>query len=853
MPHLIPGASRFKACCENGKIGHATCRRSKTPCFELFLDALLLLKSGFAVCTLNLGIPFASTEAVINTCMERGDFQRRQQAEADSDRFVTLALDMFCIASSDGYFKRLNPAFTQTLGWSVEEMLARPFLDFVHPDDRAATLAEVERQVARGEKVLHFENRYQHKDGSWRVLSWRSVPHPGGFMYATARDVTELKQAQEALRRSEESLAVTLHSIGDAVMATDSEGRVTRMNPVAEKLTGWTQSEAKGRSIVEVFQIVNEGTRQPAVIPVDTVLRTGEIHGMANHTVLIARDGTEWPIADSAAPIRDKSGRILGVVLVFRDVTAERKAERSLLESEQRLRALNEKLEQRVEERTAEVREALATLDATADATLIFEPETLRFRFVNEGALRQLGYSREELLTMTVVDINPEFGEAHFRALLSPLLRGETRVHRFTTRHRHKDGHDIPVEINLQYVARQGKSSCFICIARDISERLKNERLALRSQRLESLGTLAGGVAHDLNNALAPILMSVELLRMQYPDESQMLGTIQASAKRGADMVRQLLTFAKGAEGERICIQPVHLIKEMLGIMKGTFPKNIRLEFNYDKKLPTVLGDATQLHQVLLNLCVNARDAMPHGGTLTLEAESREVDAVYASSVPDAKPGKYVVLRVGDTGTGIQPEILDRIFDPFFTTKNPDKGTGLGLSTVMGIVKGHGGFVQVYSQIGQGSTFAAWLPADRMGSDTGFVAKSYDGFRGQEETILLVDDEAAIREIGRAVLRRLNFKPLTATDGADGLMQAAEHRTDLSAVIIDLHMPHMDGLGFVRALRRMLPDMPIVVASGRLDEITKEEFKCLGVTMHLAKPFTEAQLADVLKNIFAPN
>jgi PAS domain S-box-containing protein len=801
---------------------------------------------------LNLGIPSASAEPVINTSMVRGDFHTRQQVEADSDRFVTIALDMFCIASSDGYFKRLNPAFTQTLGWSVEEMLARPFLDFVHPDDRAATLAEVERQVARGEKVLHFENRYQHKDGSWRVLSWRSVAHPGGFMYATARDVTELKQSQEALRRSEESLAVTLHSIGDGVMATDSEGRVTRMNPVAEKLTGWSQSEAQGRSIVEVFQIINEGTRQPAVIPVDTVLTTGEIHGLANHTVLIARDGTEWPIADIAAPIRDKSGRILGVVLVFRDVTAERKAERSLLESEQQLRALNEELEQRVEERTAEVGEALATLDATADATLIFEPETLCLRLVNEGAERQVGYSREELLTMTVVDINPEFEEGRFRTLIAPLLRGEARVHRFTTRHRHKDGHDIPVEINLQYVARQGKSSCFICIARDISERLKSERLALRSQRLESLGTLAGGVAHDLNNALAPILMSVELLRMQYPDESQMLGTIQASAKRGADMVRQLLTFAKGAEGERVSIQPAHLIKEMLGIMKGTFPKNIRLEFDCDKKLPTVLGDATQLHQVLLNLCVNARDAMPHGGTLTLEAESREVDAVYASSVPDAKPGKYVVLRVRDTGTGIQPEILDRIFDPFFTTKNPDKGTGLGLSTVMGIVKGHGGFVQVYSQLGLGSTFAAYLPADRMGSDTQHVFKSDDRFRGHEETVLLVDDEAAIREIGRAVLRRLNFKPLTATDGADGLMQAAEHRTDLSAVIIDLHMPHMDGLGFARALRRMLPDMPIVVASGRLDEITKVEFKSLGVTMHLAKPFTEAQLADVLKNIFAP-
>jgi CheY-like chemotaxis protein len=224
---------------------------------------------------------------------------------------------------------------------------------------------------------------------------------------------------------------------------------------------------------------------------------------------------------------------------------------------------------------------------------------------------------------------------------------------------------------------------------------------------------------------------------------------------------------------------------------------------------------------------------------------------VYASAVPDAKPGKYVALRVHDSGTGIPPEILDRIFDPFFTTKGPDKGTGLGLSTVMGIVKGHGGFMQVYSAPGQGSTFSAYLPADRVAGDTAHVTKPEVEFRGQGETVLLVDDETSVRDMGRVVLRRLNFKPVTATDGADGLMQVAEHRTDLRAVITDLHMPHMDGFGFVRALRRMRPDIPIVVASGRLEEKEKAELKTLGVTAYLDKPFTEGQLAEALKNLLA--
>ncbi len=794
----------------------------------------------------------------------RRDFEKRQQAEAaqrlSEARYRTLfdSIDEgFCIIQMifdeqekpvDYRFLEVNPSFEKQTG--LRDAPGKRMRELAPRHE--AYWFEIYGRIAVTGEAARFQNRAEQLHRMYDVYAFRLGDPKKRQVAILFNDITERQQMEKALHHSEESLAVTLHSIGDAVLATDPDGRVTRMNLVAEKLTGWTQAGALGRPITEVFHIINEETRQPAVIPVDKVLATGEIHGLANHTVLIARDGTERPIADSAAPIRDKNDRVLGVVLVFRDVTEERKAEKAIRDSEQRLLVLNEELERRVEERTAEVRQALLTLDATEDGAFIADLETLRFTYVNKGAVRQLGYTREELLTMTPVDINLKFDMAKFRELLAPMLRDKVHTHRFTTLHRHKDGHDIPVEINLQYVAPAGERPRFVAIARDITERKQIESQLLRSQRLESIGTLAGGLAHDFNNALAPILMGVELLKMQYPKESQIVDIFESSAKRGAAMVRQLLSFAKGSEGERVIIQPGHLVKELEKMMEGTFPKNIQLVIKCDPKLPTVRGDATQLHQVLLNLCVNARDAMPHGGTLTLEAQRMKMDAAHASSIPDAKPGQYLALRVRDTGTGIPPEIIDRIFDPFFTTKGPDKGTGLGLSTVMGIVKGHGGFLQVDSQPGKGSTFTVYLPTAGAGSDTEHVTKAAVEFRGQGESILLVDDEADVREMERVVLRHLNFKPLTAFDGADGLIQAALHRTELRAIITDLQMPHMDGLTFVRMLRRMLLDIPVMVASGRLEDTVAGEFKALGVTCHLGKPFTEAQLAEALKKLLAP-
>jgi PAS domain S-box-containing protein len=554
----------------------------------------------------------------------------------------------------------------------------------------------------------------------------------------------------------------------------------------------------------------------PVRLPVEAPVERESVYLKQYNQVLVRK------LEDKMAQL-EKANRELE-----RDITERQRTEDKLREAETRYRTLFEQ---------------------SPDGIVIIDPETVRPLEFNAAAHQQLGYSREEFAQLCLADIDATAAPEGIRTRIAQVIRDGRGD--FETCYRTRQGDLRNIHVTAQLMNIQGHS-IYHCIWRDITERLKSERLTRRSQRLEAIGTLAGGVAHDLNNSLAPILMGVELLRQQYPSESKIVDLFDTSAKRAADMVRQLLTFAKGTEGGRFSIQLTHLVKEMQGIMRGTFPKNIELVVTCDKELPTVLGDATQLHQVLLNLCVNARDAMPHGGTLTLEARRVAVDAAYAGTIPDANPGNYVVLRVRDTGTGIPPEILDRIFDPFFTTKEPDKGTGLGLSTVIGIVKGHGGFMQVYSHPGQGSTFTAYLPAEGAENNLALAPGSEVKFRGQGETILIVDDEAVVRSMASALLLQMNFKTVTATDGADGLLQAAKHRTDLRAIITDLHMPHMDGLNFIRVLRRMLPDIPVVVTSGLLEEDAAREFKNLGAIAHLDKPFTENQLAAVLQGIFKP-
>jgi len=389
-----------------------------------------------------------------------------------------------------------------------------------------------------------------------------------------------------------------------------------------------------------------------------------------------------------------------------------------------------------------------------------------------------------------------------------------------------------------------------LTINSDITERKRIEGQFLRAQRMESIGTLAGGIAHDLNNILAPIMMSIELLRENmHDDESEkILRTIAISARRGADIVRQVLSFARGIEGQRVEIQPKHLVKDLSQIIRDTFPKDVRLDFFVPEDTWTILGDPTQVHQVMLNLCVNARDAMPNGGDLSIRVENRVLDEHFAAMHIQAKPGRYVEIIVTDTGAGVPPENLDKIYEPFFTTKELNKGTGLGLSTVMAIVKSHNGLINVYSELGRGTVFHVYFPAMEMSTETRQEQVEVASLpRGHSETVLLVDDEASIRSVTGQTLLAFGYKVITASDGAEALALYARHEKEISLVLTDMRMPVLAGTPMIQALLRINPSLKIIAASGLDSGGSLTTHSGPGVKAFLIKPYTAETLLKTIR------
>ncbi len=375
----------------------------------------------------------------------------------------------------------------------------------------------------------------------------------------------------------------------------------------------------------------------------------------------------------------------------------------------------------------------------------------------------------------------------------------------------------------------------------------------LRAQRMENIGSLAGGIAHDLNNMLGPILVVGHLLRdkLPSPEDRKILDTATASAQRGADMVKQILTFARGVTGEPTVLQVKHLVDELVKLAQDTFPRSIKIRTEIAEGLRPILGDLTQLHQVLLNLCVNARDAMPDGGTLTIEAENVVLENKRIPLQDQPLSGGYVVLSVSDTGGGIHPELLDKIFEPFFTTKETGRGTGLGLSTVRSIVRNHGGFLEVSSQLGSGTTFKIYLPV-AAASETEVVQSKRPALPvGQGDLILLVEDELALREITKELLESFNYRVLTAADGAEAVTLYRRRKGRINVVVTDLMMPIMDGLALIRALRQLDPQTRVIAVSGLASQEKLDEVNTLNVQGFLTKPYTAEQLLTSLHGALA--
>jgi len=384
-------------------------------------------------------------------------------------------------------------------------------------------------------------------------------------------------------------------------------------------------------------------------------------------------------------------------------------------------------------------------------------------------------------------------------------------------------------------------------------ERQETEEQLRRVQRMENIGMLAAGIAHDFNNVLAPVLMGVPLLRSSVTSEGdeRILFSIERSAERGAGLVRQILGFGRGATGEPQLIQAKHLVRELVDVMTQTFPKSIRIEINISPDLWPLRVNPTQLHQVLLNLCVNARDAMPNGGVLRLSAANRQLDDLSACALHEIKAGPYLLFEVTDTGSGIPPEVVQRIWDPFFTTKAPGKGTGLGLATVKGIITEHHGKILLQTKPGHGTTFQIYLPAQPDSESTMSRVLSVATPRGHGELILLVDDDANIREVAGATLVNHGYRVLAAADGAEALAIFAARSLEFRLVVTDLDMPNLDGAGLAKVVRALNPNTKILTVSGSSDEEDVHR-RIPPESRFLAKPFAADALLHAVHDLLAP-
>jgi len=534
-------------------------------------------------------------------------------------------------------------------------------------------------------------------------------------------------------------------------------------------------------------------------------------------------------------------------------------------EAEQHLRKTHDELEARVQERTAALNGVNVTLmsritalqqaestirsqgdllNKIQDAILMLDNQR-RIIFWNKGAERMYGWSSAQMIGVgdhVLFDADNHTPKAHELIHESETWNGELR--QITAQ-----GETLTVDSRWTVVKDdQGRPKGILILNTDITEKKNMAVQFLRSQRMDSLGSLAGGIAHDLNNALAPIVMSAQLLEYQKDEKerAKLLEMIRNSTQRCTQMVKQILSFARGSKGQAGPVQLRHLIGELNGIIRDTFPKSISFHMEQAKDLRPVQGDVTELHQVLLNLCVNARDAMPNGGQLRLTVEN----IVLAEPTPcvngQVLPGTYVRLAVSDTGTGIPPEVMPRIFEPFFTTKQPDKGTGLGLSTVASIVKHHRGFIQIHTERDKGTTFVIFLPAAASSRVDEQERKQVVLPRGNGELVLVIDDEDSVRELAKSTLENYGYRVISAANGQQGVACFEQNQREIAVLLTDTDMPRMDGLTAISSIQKLKPDVQVIIASGTKHEMDRLQNINTTYLTNLGKPYTlEALLQGV--------
>ena len=658
--------------------------------------------------------------------------------------------------------------------------------------------------------------------GRWfEVRVWPTYP---GFALSL-RDVTARRRAAAALAEREERFAAAATVTSDGIWDLDLAADRLWLSPGVERLFGMQANATQGTGRAWWLRHIHPDDAPAFTKALDAALAGGPVPVDIAYRLRRA-DGTYATVEDRFTLLRDPSGaprRALGGVT---DVTAAGEAQQQLLEQATLL---------------DHARDAIAVRRMDGEVT-----------YCNPAAGELFGVEPEAAVGRpyaALAPLPPALGAAAEAALLATgHWEGEFALRR-------PDGAERRVQVRWSLVrGADGWPRRVLALHSDLTDRHELEAQLLRAQRVEGLGTLAGGIAHDLNNILAPILMSLGLVRAAVTDpaDDELIEMLEASAQRGADLVGQLLTFARGASGARVLVSVGRILRDIERMVRETFPRSLRIVVDVPALLPPVSGDPTQIHQVLLNLCVNARDAMPHGGTLTLRAEAVRFEESDAERGLGLEAGDYLRLSVSDTGTGIPPTILHRIFDPFFTTKDLGNGTGLGLSTVQSIVRGHGGAVTVRSAEGAGSTFTVLLPAE-AGASEADAPTARPPPRGAGELILVVDDESAILAVARAVLEGHGYRVDTASDGAEAVSLFARRPQAYALVVTDLMMPVMDGIATVAALQRIRPGVRVLACTGLEAQSTLQRLETLGVRHFLPKPMRADRLlrtvADALGHL----
>ena len=727
-----------------------------------------------------------------------------------------------------GRITRVNRTELAMLRFTAEEMVGHFVWEFVTEPEiaRESVLARLSGKMpATG----LLERTFRRKDGTALPvqIETRMLHDDTGRvtgMRTTLVDITERKRAEEALAKERNLLRALMNNIPDRIYFKDKESRFTQINPaLARHLSLNDPADAAGKTDFDFF--TDEHARQ-AYADEQAIIRSGAplVEKEEKETWGDGRVG--W-VSTTKMPLRNPEGQIVGTFGISRDVTERKRIKDSLAE----MLDFNQKI-----------------ISGAAVGIIVYKASG-QCVLANESAARAISATATRLLEQNfrqleswrasgLIDVaektlatgNPQHCEAHF-------------VTSF--------GKEVWLVCYLSLLVR-GNEPHLLLLFSDVTEKKRLEAQFLRSQRMESLGTLAGGIAHDLNNVLTPLLVSVQVLKEKVADADgrRLLEALETNVQRGAGLVKQVLAFGRGVSGERITVHPKHIASEIKQIIFETFPKSIVFEMRSDNDLWTIIGDPTQLQQVMLNLCVNARDAMPNGGNLFLRLRNARLDEAYSSMNPDARPGPYVLIQVTDTGTGIAKEIQDRIFDPFFTTKEPGKGTGLGLSTTLAIVKSHGGFIHFYSEPGRGSTFKVYFPADVTQFSTETTATEQIQLpRGHNELVLVVDDEEPIRKLAQKVLERFGYRVLLASDGNEAISLYQPRRNEIDVVVTDMVMPNMDGPATVSALKAINPEVKIVGSSGWTSTGGMDKATSAGLRHFIPKPYTAETILNTLHDV----